>query len=217
MEVMDIWVLYLIVAVLVLMFLFFLFSRHLENKRSKALQQTASSLGFSFEENPTYDYEALDLILFHTGRPEKLYNLMRGKKGFLPLEIFDYNYTVGAGKHSLTYRQTVVLATLDKNLPEFTLGPEGFFHKVGELLGYNDIDFDQHPTFSKSYLLRGDDETTIRTLFTPKVISYIEKIPYAITVEAFENKIAYYSATVRIKPKKMTEFIEEASHLFSLF
>ncbi|MEC9473853.1 MAG: hypothetical protein VX584_04130, partial [Actinomycetota bacterium] len=63
----------------------------------------------------------------------------------------------------------------DLQLPTFVIRPENLFHKIGSTFGYQDIDFDAHPTFSKRYLLRGPDEEAIRNTFTDEFLSSYER------------------------------------------
>ena len=73
---------------------------------------------------------------------------MKGSKNGFSLQVFDYKYTVGGGRSSHTYNQTVAyIKDMKVSLPFFTLGPENFFHKVGSVFGYKDIDFSSHPLF----------------------------------------------------------------------
>jgi hypothetical protein len=46
-------------------------------------------------------------------------------------------------------------------MPHFALRPEKAWHKIGSWFGHQDIDFDSHPRFSSTYLLRGGDESAI--------------------------------------------------------
>ena len=50
-------------------------------------------------------------------------------------------------------------------VPRFALTREGLLHRVGAALGFQDIDFDEDPEFSKRFVLKGDDEHAIREIF----------------------------------------------------
>ncbi len=129
----------------------------IEKKRSEALQAAAERMKFRFSRKG--DPDLLDrlkgLHLFSQGHAKKIANVLMGKAGALDVAVFDYAYTTGGGQHSQQWRQTVILfESDDMNLPEFTLRPENIFHKIGQVFGYKDIDFDSHPEFSKRYLLQ---------------------------------------------------------------
>ena len=116
--------------------------------------------------------------LFSQGRSKRISNLIHGDTDEVALGIFDYRYTTGSGKNSHTYRQTVVcFRSPTSNLPQFALKPQSFLHAVGKLFGYQDIDFQSHPKFSKAFILRGTSETAVRKLFTADLLSFLETKP----------------------------------------
>ena len=49
------------------------------------------------------------------------------------------------------------------------------FHKIGQVLGYQDIDFESHPMFSQRYLVRAYDKEGVRRVFSDHVLSYFEQ------------------------------------------
>ena len=105
--------------------------------------------------------------LFNRGSARKMRNVMTTETDVARLSIFDYQYTTGGGESSHTYRQTVVaLESEALVLPVFSLRPEGFFHKLGAAIGMQDIDFENHPEFSDSFVLTGGDEQAVRTFLT---------------------------------------------------
>jgi len=80
---------------------------------------------------------------------------------------FEYVYTVGYGRSQSTHTQAMIKwESAGAKLAEFTVGPESFFSRIGQALGASDIDFDEDPGFSRAYVLKGTDETAIRSLFT---------------------------------------------------
>ena len=63
------------------------------------------------------------------------------------------------------------------SLPQFTLGPEGFFARIGQALGWPDIDFSEDEAFSRGYVLKGGDDTAVRALFTPELRAALTSQP----------------------------------------
>jgi hypothetical protein len=63
-------------------------------------------------------------------------------------------------------------------IPEFTIEKEGLFDKVFDgvlsFSGHKDINFPAHPSFSGKFLLQGNDEAAIRSLFTKELIQFLE-------------------------------------------
>lgn len=88
----------------------------------------------------------------------------------------------------ITLVQITELAIL---IPDFALEPESLWTKLSELAGGKDIDFADHPDFSKKYYLRGENEIAIRDFFTEPVMSFLEKRE-DIHIECHRNKLLFY-------------------------
>ena len=188
-----------------------------EKKRSQQLSAIAASLklNFSHKDNSALFDRMNKLHLFSVGRSKKIKNLMEGEANNAELAIFDYQYTTGGGENSHTYRQSVFCIWSPKlYLPQFSMRPEGIFHKIGGAFGYQDIDFDSHPEFSKKYLLRGDNEASIRQLFNNNVLTNIES-QQKISIEGGGNQLVFYKK--RIKPDDIESFMDEGFRFFKLF
>ncbi len=188
-----------------------LLTRRAERNRAEALQQAATTLGFSFEAEGDLDQlRALgDLPLYGHGHSRKVRDVMAGRAGDVDLRVFDYQYTTGGGKESHTWRQTVALYPgAARDLPDFVLSPENILHKVGQLLGYQDIDFDSSPVFSSRYLLRGPDEEAIRAAFPVETRSFLEQQP-GWTVEVRGGTAAIYRSDKRLRPEDLNAFVED--------
>ncbi|HEU5262973.1 MAG TPA: hypothetical protein VFU41_16250 [Gemmatimonadales bacterium] len=79
---------------------------------------------------------------------------------------FEYSYPVGKSRRSFGVMHW---QGEEASLPKFSVAPEGFWQRVGQKLGLQDIDFPEDPDFSGAYQLQGVDEAAIRALFTPAV------------------------------------------------
>ena len=190
-----------------------------EKKRTVGWRQAANDLGFQFAPDPSEEILGRypGFHLFSQGRRRDVQNLLRGKAGGLEVSIFDYSYVTGSGKSRRTWRQTVLAFEIDDaDLPGFSLRPEMWFHKVGQWLGYKDIDFDTHPTFSKRYLLRSEEEDEIRALFTDRVLEYYEDHPNVCT-EGGGGRLVYYRAQKRVDPADARAFLGEGFDVLALF
>lgn len=131
--------------------------------------------------------------------------------------IFDYKYTTGDGEDSKDHRQTVAVFQLaGKTLPGFLLKPENLLHKIGSVFGYKDIDFEESPEFSRRYLLRGDDEKAVRSLFKPWVLSFFEQKP-GWSVEGRGPWLVIYRQDKRLNPERFREFWNEVMEFPSRF
>ncbi len=195
------------------------FNYRSQRKRAEAMAQIAAELKLVFtpEGDETVMSEHAAFHLFLQGRSKKVRNLMRGTVRDLHVSIFDYQYTVGAGKHQHTWNQTVISFELQgRNLPAFTMRPENVFHKLGSMMGYQDIDFEISPGFSKKYLLRGPDDAAIRSVFTSRALIFFESEP-GLCVEADGRKLIVYRHSVRVKPELIRESVEKGVQVACLF
>jgi hypothetical protein len=95
-------------------------------------------------------------------------NVIVADSGELRMVIFDFEFVTGSGKSKTTHRQTVVqIQNADLVLPSFSIGPESFMHRLGNFLGFDDIDFTEDQAFSDQFLLYGDDADAVRLFFNP--------------------------------------------------
>jgi len=188
-------------------------------KRTEQLALISAELKLNFfPKGSTSLFERLKPFhLFSQGRFRKIKNLMEGEANKVELAIFDYQYTIGGGEHSQTNRQSILFFRSPKlHLPNFNLRPENVFHKIGGAFGYKDIDFEAHPIFSKKYLLRGDDEASIRGLFNNALLNLIQS-QQKISIEGSGDQLIFYRHRNRVKPEEVESFMEEGFQVFGQF
>ena len=101
-------------------------------------------------------------------------------------------------------------------LPQFTLRPEHVFHKIGQVFGYQDIDFDSHPEFSKRYLLKGENEESVRWLFGDDALSFYES-DRTLSTEAAGRQLIHYRSGKRVNSEQIQEFITQGVRVLTLF
>lgn len=196
-----------------------IFVSHLsDKKRIEALSNTAAQLGLSFSklgrDSTLVGHQHLDL--FSRGRRRGVKNEIWGQYKNLNLSVFGYKYTVGRGKNSNTCNQTVASISYPyKGLSSFQLKPENIFHKIGQVFGYKDIDFDLHPGFSKKYLLRGEDEIGVRNLFSSDVMTFFTS-RHGLCVELAKDKLIVYRSSKRCSPENISVVLDDIEQLHRL-
>jgi hypothetical protein len=205
----------ILLVIIVIIFLV----RYFSKKRTDALTAFAEFEHYTFSKNPddTFLPSLSGLHLFSKGHAKKVSNVLSKHSTEKDLTIFDYRYTTGGGKNSHTWSQTVILYQSNRlQLPPFTLRPENVFHRIGKSFGYKDIDFDTHPLFSKQYLLRGEDETKVRMLFTERALSYFDE-KKGFCVEGDGNQLLFYRSSKKVSPQNMPVFLETGIEVFNLY
>jgi hypothetical protein len=190
-------------------------SYRVQQKRREAIERLAAEMRWSF--SPEGDDSLLSTLsgfhLFSQGQSQRLRNLMRGSMKDSKAEVFDYEYATGGGKHRHVHHFTVLHASVAGSpLPRFSLRPEHAFDKIGDRIGYKDIDFESFPEFSKRYFLRGTDEMGIRDLFGARLIQFFETNP-GLCMEGESGTLILHRSRGHLKPEEIRGFVEKASQL----
>jgi hypothetical protein len=190
----------------------------IEKKRTSVLKERAMQRGFQFLEKTEMTLPGQDqLHLFNLGHSRRISNIMQ-KSGMNGDEmIFDYTYVTGHGKNRSVHRQTVFFFHASRlKLPVFEVRPENVFHKIGQVFGYQDIDFEEAPEFSKYYVLRGKDEESIKHFFNREIIAAFEKNK-KISVEGAESSLIVYRSGKRPGPEEIFDAYEQAVRIQAVF
>jgi len=193
-------------------------AKHFEKKRREALESAAEEMGLAFlpEGDQTIHSQVASFGLFNLGRARKMTNLISGSTDEVQIALFDYKYVTGSGKHQATHTQTV--ASLQSNqlrVPVFTMRAESMFDKIGSALGYQDIDFESHPEFSRMFVLKGENEPQIREFFSPEVLEFFET-QNGTSVEARPGAIILYRPGKRVKPDQIKDLLSQAYGVFGV-
>jgi hypothetical protein len=208
---MDSSVIWFVAFILFILVAHSTYTNFIEKKRTEELELIAKKLGFSFSKSGRESTESThkNFELFSLGHSKELKNEMWGKDLDFTFSIFGYSYRTGHGQNTMLYNQTVLsLQCKDLNLPKFDLKPEDTIYKIAQIFGYQDIDFEAFPFFSKKYLLRGDDENKVRELFSPDVIKYFEQ-NQNICVESQGSNLIFYKKSKRSEPEEIHTFYKD--------
>lgn len=190
---------------------------HIANKkRTEAFEQEAAAMGLHFNPDGSEVRDRLiNFSLMNLGRAQKAKNLISGDAGDVRISIFDYQYTIGGGKHQRTHLQTVVTLESDGiHAPEFSMRQQNaWLDKIGKFFGGQDIDFEDHPIFSEMFVLKGPDEDAVRRFFTPKLLTFFEtKVGHS--VEGAHGKIILYKNGNRTPPEKIKDLLASAYEVY---
>lgn len=151
-------------------------------KRQQDMAAIAQELKLTFYPKGDNSLSPLlsQLEFFSYGQQRRVRNLMKGtiqKSGHkFAVAIFDYYYTIWNHDDNDTFGQTVFLFYDESlHLPGFSLRPEHLFDKLANILGFEDINFREFPTFSKHYRLQGKPQKLVRELFQPNLLKFYER------------------------------------------
>lgn len=198
--------------------LIYLSQKH-EKQRVAELKTIAEKLGLESVEHQSRDLvEGLEnqFKLFNRGRQRAAKNLLRAATEELEITVFDYRYVTGSGKSRHTHTQSVLLMRSPHiAVTRFLVRPEGVLDSIGSALGFQDIDFDDHPAFSSSFVLQGE-ESAIRNEFQHEILDWFahRKGTYA---EGVGESLILCRKNRRIKPDELKDQIELAYSCSALF
>ncbi|MDX2360620.1 MAG: SulP family inorganic anion transporter [Crocinitomicaceae bacterium] len=149
--------------------------------RQQRIKQIAANNGWLYtREEQVETSELLDFDFFKSRPLESKTNVIGGEfpDYGVDWEISDIVFDEGAMLSKEVYKTTVQLIHLQKEIPGFVLEQEGIFDKLFDrvlsIRGQKDINFSDHPVFSKKLKLTGQDEKEIKRLFTESLIEFLE-------------------------------------------
>jgi hypothetical protein len=181
----------------------------------------ADKLEFQFHPEDDYGIEAQlqDFRLFSQGRSKSIDRIMRKQDGLMDFDIaiFDYSYQMwGSSAKDKRVHQTVFfLQSAKLGLPELWLQPETLVHKLGELVGFTDIDFVRFPKFSGNYRLTGGDEEYIRHHFTDEVLNYFT-MNKGWSMEGLGFYLLFYRKGTLIPSAQIEQFYKRGQEVYKL-
>ncbi len=186
-------------------------SLYLVWKRRKDLGAMASSMGLLFTpEGPDpYGLAASGLELFSLGRSRRSSNMVEASGAHGAIKVFDYTYTIGSGKSRSVRRHTVALIAGGGEIPRFDLKPETLMYKLGEMVGFKDIDLPEFPLFSGKYRLTGPDEERVRAFFSARRAAWFEQ-NLGLMVQGAPGLLLLIKPRGLLSPGNWPGFIEEA-------
>lgn len=133
-------------------------------KRREALQMLGAQLGFRFYPRKDYDFARRFGFLEHMddGHRRYAFNRLSGEIAGQSVHIFDYHYETysrdSKGRRTTHHHYfSIFTLRLPRAFPELNIEREGFLSKIGQAMGFDDIDFESLE-FSKRYKVKSDDK-----------------------------------------------------------
>jgi hypothetical protein len=168
-----------IIGVIALVVVAAIFSYLGAQKRREAMMALAARLGLQFNPSKNWDlaarYDFLNKL--RTGENRYVFNTLSGNYQGHDVAAFDYHYETHS-HDSKGHRQThhhyfsVFLLHLPASFPELVIGREGFFSKIAQAFGYDDIDFESHE-FSRRFCVRSKDKKFAYDVCHARMIEYL--------------------------------------------
>ncbi|WP_157964765.1 hypothetical protein [Algibacillus agarilyticus] len=185
----------------IILFFVLIISGYYASKREKKFNVTRLDFisKFSFKEEGDI-YRELHKhgfrLLNFTDEDYEVCNIIRKECEKEDVYIFDFVYTSKYADRSNSSKPSTLRAVFfkfkSKKLYSFELFPENVFEKIKQLFGFADIDFSDHPNFSKRYVLKGEDESEVRARFPKQLITNVENLK-GVCIEARESCLLTYN------------------------
>ena len=151
------------------------------SQRQKRLENLATENNYQYNSQVDWNTTYLKKFHFFEIRPiERKYNCLKGTFEDLNIswEISDITFNEGQAFTAETFNTTIMILKLNQKIPIFSMEKEGvlgkIFDKVMAFTGYKDIDFEMYPDFSNKFLLKGNNESEIRSFFKDEIIRFFE-------------------------------------------
>ncbi len=109
---------------------------------------------------------------FGQGHSRKIINPIMGQRNGFEWVFFDYSYTTGSGKSQATHSYGVALAFVPYNFPQISIGPENFFTRLGNSIGFSDIQFESEQ-FNREYRVTCGDRKQAYDIVHPQMIEFL--------------------------------------------
>jgi len=171
-------------------------------KRRKDLAAWAQSRGLVFssaKDSGAEDrYPAFDCL--RHGRSRYAYNQISGDWNGRQFHGFDYRYVTGSGKNRQTHTFSAVVLTCAVPLKPLFIRPEGFFDKVTEFFGYDDIDFES-AQFSREFYVKSPDKRWAYDVVHQRTMEFLLNMP-RFTIKFDRHRVIVY----RSRTFKPSEF-----------
>ena len=159
------------------------FSHLAAKKRREGLQALGQSLGLTYDPNKEYSYDERYPFIRRLCRGDDRYgfNILRGIYRSHHVYAFDYHYeTTSTDKDGKTETNhhyfSFFILHFDGSFPELLISREGFFSKIGQFLGFDDIDFES-AEFSRRFLVKSPDKKFAYDICHSQMIEYLMANP----------------------------------------
>ena len=168
-----------IVLILAIVIASWIWSSHKAKLRRNEMQRLAEELGLVFSEQKNYSldeqYHFIDKLC--QGDDRYGFNVLRGEYRGHPVIAFDYHYettsTDSKGKRKRTSHYfSFFILHFDADFPELLICQEGWFSKITQFFGFDDIDFES-AEFSNQFLVKSPDKKFAYDICHGQMIEYL--------------------------------------------
>jgi hypothetical protein len=199
----------IIVGVAVLIVVFAIVGHLAAQRRREAMMALAARLGLRFSPHRNRDlarrYDFLDKL--RSGSNRYAFNSLSGLHQGHNVMVFDYHYETHS-TNSKGHRQThhhyfsCFILHLPASFPELVIAREGFFSKIAQAVGYDDIDFESHE-FSRRFCVRSPSKKFAYDVCHARMMEYLLAND-DLTIE-IEGDVLAITFSSRLDPERIEQ------------
>jgi hypothetical protein len=178
-------------------------------RRRKRMSDVAARHGLTFSaKDPFHMPRSVPLAFFDRGHARKVTNVMYGRtpEGH-DRRAFDYQYTTGSGKNRRVYTFSCGLISTGASWPRLTLGPEGFFERVMDVIGSADIQFESEE-FNREWEVRSPEPRFASAMIDPEMMLFLMEKAQGARIEVSGPWILFSGE--RRDPEQLPQMIASA-------
>jgi hypothetical protein len=189
-------------------------------KRRQAMMELAARLGLQF--HPQKDWGLAERYGFlnklHSGSNRYAFNTLAGDYQGHGVTAFDFHYethsTDSKGRRQTHHHYfSCFVLHLPQSFPELVIAREGFFSKVAQAFGYDDIDFESHE-FSRKFCVRSADKKFAYDICHARMMEYLlANDDLAVEIEEDSLALTFNS---RLDPARIEPNLKRLAALRSL-
>lgn len=187
-----------------------MFAHYQAEKRKKALSEWAQARRLSYrpDRDDSMDSRYPGFEFLSRGSNRYAYNILEGSHSKRPMRAFDYHYethsTDSKGRRQTHHHHfSAVVVEADVPLRPLLIRGETFFDKVGEFMGFDDIDFEL-AEFSRRFHVKSPDRRWAFDVLHQQAMEFLLQSP-VFTLQFHDRHVAAYRNSVF-----STEHIEAA-------
>lgn len=199
---------------------FAIYGWYQERKRREAFQQLAQRLGLRYEaRDPSYATRFGFLDKLRQGSNRYAFNILAGQYEGHAVHAFDYHYethsTDSKGRRQ-THHHYFSFFILEQSMafPELRIYPESIFSRLGQMLGYDDIDFES-VEFSKAFTVRSKDKKFAYDICHTRMMEYLLR-HRSLSIE-IEGRCVAIGSDRRLKPQDVEPRLRQLIEVRELF
>lgn len=191
-----------------------------EKKRREAFRQLAASLGLRYtarDDAMGQHFSYLDPL--DRGFNRYAFNILHGEYQGHPVQAFDYHYetesTDSKGRRTTHHHySSFFLLEQEKAFPELRIYPEGLLAKFGQMLGFDDIDFES-VEFSRAFAVKSRDRKFAYDVCHPRMMEYL--LEHRDLSLEIERRCVAMSFDRRLKPAEIPGRLNQLIEIRRLF